>query len=73
MNKSKRTNSWLNEIIFIFCGLATGIASQFQWFSNSKWNPLSSSLLDFAESGGWQHYNMTNRLVFASILSVAAF
>ena len=73
MNNSLRANSWLNEFIFILCGLATGVASQFQWFSISKWDPSSSSLLDFAVRGGWQNYNMPNRLMAASIFTVVVF
>lgn len=63
---------WATEIIFIFSGVLTGIASQMQWFTN-RWDPFISSFIDFAMAGNWEKDQMTLRLIISPFVMVFFF
>ncbi len=63
---------WATEIIFVFSGALTGIASQMQWFTN-RWDPFISSFNDFAMAGYWDKEQMTLRLFISPFVMVFFF
>ncbi len=74
MNTSFRAaRSWVFELVFALSGLAMGFSAQLHWFTNDKWYPHDSSLVDFAANGGWEEHEMTTRLLISPILMALAF
>jgi hypothetical protein len=69
----RTTRSWASELLFYLSGLAMGFSVQLHWFTNDRWYPHDSSLVDFAANGAWEEHEMTTRLLISPVLMTLVF